>query len=1013
MSTNTFQSAYKNLNPEQKLAVDTIEGPVLVVAGPGTGKTQVLAARIANILLKTDTSPQNILALTFTESAARNMRQRVVSLIGQAGYYVQITTFHSFCAGVIANYPEYFPIDRNSQPLNDVERYSLIESCISDLPLDVLKPINRNFFYVRDILKSISDLKREGVSVTDYEKIIAEELSEMPEGLKKNEQLQFQKKQQKNQELLLIYRTYEERLRNSLRFDFDDMISLVVNAFKENEELLLQYQEKLQYILVDEYQDTNTAQNEVVHQLASFWQDQPNIFAVGDPHQSIYRFQGASVENVFDFLHRYQQSTVITLALGYRASQGIYSAAYDLIANNNLTHESDNQQEKMVLAEVSKPLKSASNVVSQPKVFAAPSQQLELVEIAQQIEALIKKGVAASEISVLYRTNAEALEIQEVFDLWQIPYEVDGSGNVLDHPVMAQFLQLLQVVVGLRNGEDGHELFEVLAYPWLSLNAMSLFKITRTASKLRTSIYELLKNGYKKYAAASIGTPISEDEFEQFVGTINKIEVWSQRDLHEIFPEWLQSVADESGLLDWIKEQPEKLELLLNYNALFNEVKRLTQVQRTMKLADFLSKIAVMREHNLQIQAEDLNVRDGAVQLATVHKAKGREWEYVYIVHCVDGRWGNRRKITLLPLPDSLLKFTDVSKKEQNEDERRLFYVALTRAKKQVTCSYPETIISDNRSQSTIKSMFLQEIDEHVETIPTEKLGFINKEEELLDKLAAPVVKKYSEQSDEAFYKELVNNFKLSSTALNDYLKDPELFVTRRLLRVPEAQKPHLAYGSAMHAAMESLFRSYMKNEQFLPLELLLQNFKKALERELLLPEEFERRLKKGQDVLSQYYEEVSTQRFQPLFLERSFGDGFAQTALGDIPLLGRIDRIDQAGSNAKTVKVIDYKTGKTKSVREIEGLTVSANLSEREQALPEGIKGPNKRQLLFYKLLSQLDNTFTATVTHGVFEFLEPSTTKQKFVQREFELPQSEVELLKELIKEVMAEIRALEFLK
>lgn len=1013
MSTTYFETAYNSLNPEQKLAVDTIDGPVLVVAGPGTGKTQVLAARIANILLKTDTAPQNILALTFTESAAKNMRQRVVKMIGQAGYYVQITTFHSFCSGIIASYPEYFPIDRNSQALSDVERFSLIEDCINDLPLDVLKPINRTYFYVKDILKAISDLKREGITLDEYEKIIEQELSTMPDGLKKTQQQQFEKKQKKNQELLLLYKEYEERLRESLRFDFDDMIGLVVHAFKHNEELLLQYQEKLQYILVDEYQDTNSAQNQVVTLLASFWGEDANIFAVGDPHQSIYRFQGASVENIFGFIRTYPTATVITLAIGYRAPQGVYTAAHHLIENNNLSAQTQDPLATQLLTAVSQSLKSNSKIISKPKIFSAPSQQLELVQVAYEIQSLLDHGTSTSEIAVLYRTNAESIGIQEILDLWGIAYDVDGSSNVLDHQIIIELLNLLRVIVDLRAGGDGTLLFEVLSYPWLGLSSPVLYKITRAAGVNRTSIYQLLKKGYDGYIDTDGTTAVTQEEFDQFVGTINKIEGWGQRDLHEIFPEWFQSVASESGLLSWMQLQQNKLELLLDYNAVFNEIKKFTRSDATLKCSDFIERIEVMKEHGLQIRAEDLNVTEGAIQLATVHKAKGREWEYVFIVHCIDGRWGNRRKITLLPLPDSVLKFSDVSKKEQNEDERRLFYVALTRAKKQVMCSYPDSIVAENKSQSTIASMFLHEIADFTETIDAKSLAFVDKEQEFLEKIATPKLNKYSLDADIAFYEELVNDFKLSVTALNDYLRDPEFFVTYRLLRVPQAKPAFLAYGSAIHAALEKLFRSYMQHQSFIDKDGLLDSFEKALRKELLLPEEFTKRLSKGSDVLDLYYEHIQDAIYAPAFLERSFGNGFSQTILGDIHLLGRIDRIDWVNPAAKTVKVIDYKTGKVKSAREIEGLTVSANLSPREQALPEGIRGPYKRQLLFYKLLSQLDKSFSPEVTHGSFEFLEPSETAQKFITREFELPQSEVELLKELIILVMKEIRELEFLK
>jgi len=262
----------------------------MVLAGPGTGKTQVLTARIAQILKKTDTQPNAILALTFTESAAKNMRERLVQLIGKTGYYVQISTFHAFCQDVITTHPEYFPIQRESEPLSDLERYELFEQIFTSLDLEYIRPMNMPFHYVKDAIGAISDLKREGVNVKEYQQLVknwAKQLTSEKPDMKKTAWEQENKMLQRNQELTKVYGEYEARLRTDRRYDFDDMIALVVEAFENHDLLLREYQENLQYFLVDEYQDTNAAQNSVVDLLASYWQQetgQPNIFVVGDPN---------------------------------------------------------------------------------------------------------------------------------------------------------------------------------------------------------------------------------------------------------------------------------------------------------------------------------------------------------------------------------------------------------------------------------------------------------------------------------------------------------------------------------------------------------------------------------------------------------------------------------------------------------------------------------------------------------------------------------------------------------
>lgn len=1012
-TTEAFSTAYKKLNAAQKIAVDTTEGPVLVVAGPGTGKTQVLAARIANILLKTDSNPYNILALTFTDSAAKNMRERVVQMIGQAGYYVHITTFHSLCASIIKSHPEYFPIDRESQPLTNIERYTLLENILTSQNLDILKPINRPLFYIKDILRAISDLKREGLSVDEFAQIVEKDLGTLPEDIKKSELLKLQKQQQKNRELATIYKDYEDQLRESLRYDFDDMISLVVAAFEHNEDFLQQYQEQFQYILVDEFQDTNSAQNKIVNLLASFWGEQANVFVVGDPHQSIYRFQGASVENIYGFIDTYKSAVVVTLTEGYRCPQIIYDAAHALITHNTLTALDGNTHREQLVGSLSQLLHSANSTQLNPELLVAPSQLLELVQVAEDVATLIKDGVPAQDIAILYRTNAEAAQIQQVLERWNIAYEIDGGSDVLQNEVTCELLELCTVIDALRSGGDGHQLFEVLGYPWLDLDSSIVFRIARAAGKCEVSIYELLRKGYDYYVNCDPGTPVTPQQFQPFTEFIAKLEAWAILDSHVTFPEWFETVLNESGLLSWIKQQDNKIELLLNINALFGEIKKLAHGNREIKLTQFLSAITVMREHGIAIQPEDLNVSEGAVQLATVHKAKGREWDYVFIVHCIDGKWGNRRNVDLIPLPPSLLKFSDISKKERNEDERRLFYVALTRAKKQVICCYPTTVISENRSQDVVGSMFLLEVGQFLKPKKESSLSYVNKEEEYLERLVAAAQPKYTQSSEKEFFKKLVDELKLSVTVLNDYLRDPEYFVTYRLLKVPQAKPSFLAYGTAIHFALEKMYSYRQKQGVCLPEPKFLKAYEYALQKELLTADEFSRRLEKGKIILSEYYNHVCEEEVQPIYIEKFFGSGFSHTRLGDIPLLGRVDRIDLLDTEKKLVKVVDYKTGRVQSANEIEGKTISAGLSEREQSLPEPIRGPYKRQLLFYKLLTELDSTFNQTVTQGTFEFIEPSKTSQKFVRREFDLYQKDVDLLKELVREVMSEIRNLKFLQ
>ena len=1029
-TTEEFERAYQQLNPNQKLAVDTIDGPVMVVAGPGTGKTQVLTARIANILQRTDTDPSAVLALTFTESAAKNMRKRLVDMIGKTGYYVHINTFHAFCSQVIHNNPEYFPIDADSQPLTELERYDLFEQLIDQSDLEKLKPLNAPYLYLRYIVKAISDLKREGVSPDEFEEIIEAQVSEFEqdqEEMTKTERRKQQKNIDKHQDLLQLYRAYQQRLRQKQRYDFDDMIALVVEAF-ENEELLLQeYQERLHYFLVDEYQDTNTAQNQVVDLLASYWAErggQANIFVVGDPNQSIFRFQGASVENMLGFVNRYEQAKVIPLKKGYRCPQELYNTASHLISHNQLLNadEADEDQDlqpaadqdryQHVLGLLNQTLDSTTGEGEPIKVFQAPVQTLETVYVAEQIKDLIESGVNPSEIAVLYRYNSDEELMAQALEKWGIRHEIDGGDDLLKSELINQLLSFFQVLLDLRRSEEDETLFAVMQYDWFDLDRLAVMKLGRIAGKERCSILDLLDYGYDYLLEHQYDRIISKPEFEQAAAFHARLYEWSQLDLTDTFTHWFEVVLKESGFIDWMQQQPNRIEILNQVNSLYNEVKSLVSQDHKFKLDDFMRTIEVMQEHRLKINVEDLNIREDAVHLSTVHKAKGQEWDYVFVIHCVDKKWGNPYNREMLPLPEGILQNTDVSKKERNEDERRVFYVAITRAKKQVVITYPETVVEENRTQEKFASQFLTEVGE-VDQVKAKQL--LEQADQHLTKLIEPEPQRVAAADENKFFQELVSNFKLSVTALNSYLRTPKDFVENTLLRVPRAKPRPMIFGTAVHKALEAMFSRYQQQGEKPEQDFLLDQFEQTLRKEVLTEDDFADLLDHGREVLANYYQQTQSDQPEVMEVERYFGSGWSRTILDDnIYLSGRIDRVDWVDRQEKTVRVIDYKTGKNKTKGYIEGQTKSAGLSEREQQLPDSIKGPYKRQLLFYKLLTQLDRSFNPNVVEGVFDFIEPyDKASGRLKPRNFKLHQEDVDDLKDLIREVMAEIRSLEFLK
>ena len=1018
-----FERIYQKLNLSQKEAVDSIEGPVMVIAGPGTGKTQVLAARIANILLKTDVDPRNILALTFTESAAKNMRERVVSMIGPTGYQVHITTFHGFCNDLILQYPEYFPISRDSTPLSELEKYQIFETILAELDLEVLKPLNRPLFYLKDLIKAISDLKREGINPLEFKKIVTEEYQDLSEIKSVVEKRKLAKNKQKNQELSLIYQQYESQLLKQIRYDFDDMITMTLAALGQQPEFLLEIQEKFQYVLVDEYQDTNSAQNKVVNQLVSYWGPKANLFVVGDPHQSIFRFQGASLENVLEFIDHYKEAKVIQLLDGYRGPQSFYNAAFCLM-KAQVQEDSLPTTFIQVLNKLqAQPLKTQAKSKDVPiEVIKAPSQLSEQLWLGQKIKSLIDAGTQPESIAILARTNQELIDLAGVLERFAIKYELSAGGSILEFEPIKQLINFFQLIYDLRQGNSVDSIFEVMSYSWTGLSSLTIMKLARLAGLKKVSLLEYIEQFKAKNEKTITALNLTPLDLEPIKNFLDSLYGYASLDFNSTLPAWFETVINQSGYLAWIFHQPNKIELLIALNTLFREVKSLAASQKQAKLAQLLQSLNLLESHGLRLPAEDLNIKKGAVELSTVHKAKGQEWQQVFLIGLIDGRWGNTRQRQLLPLPSRLLKYAQPTKSQQDDEDKRLFYVALTRAKTALYLSYPETIINNGQSRETIQSLLLEELKNCAQESKKApfKLNFIEATDQLPDLevqlsqlIQAPAQKtnKNYSSSERAFFQHLVDNFSLSVSSLNKYLRDPQEFVADVLLKVPKAKAPPMAFGTATHTTLEKFYRNFSEQQTKPTLDFLLDNFKENLLQELLTPDEFKRRLGHGQEILSHYYQQLELVAPNIIELETFFGFGQHPTYLGDIHLTGRVDRIDLLDKQKNLVKVIDYKTGKPKSHNAIAGLSETQNYSQRELELPEPIRGVYKRQLLFYKLLADLSPGFNYQVTAGEFEFIEPNQSG-KITKHTYDLPKEEVELLKKLIQEIMLEIRSLAFL-
>ncbi|MFH2085274.1 MAG: ATP-dependent DNA helicase [bacterium] len=991
-----FKKAYKALNAEQKKAVDTIDGPVMLIAGPGTGKTQTLALRIANILKNTDTPASSILALTFTESGARAMHARLINMIGAEAYYAHISTFHAFCIEIIKDNPDHFTLNPNLEPLSDLEKLKIIYELIDTTPLKYLRPVGAPRLYVKAILGAISDLKRESVSVDEFEELLrAEEIllnSDDAKDLKKVELTKRLHNLAKNKELNILYGKYQAQLKKLETFDFEDMISTVVAAFKTDGDLLRSCQEKYLYILVDEYQDTNSAQNELILALSSYWGDNANIFVTGDPDQSIMRFQGASIENQLSFIKVYPKATVITLHANYRSSQTILDVADSLISHNNL-RISD------VVPSVDTHLISQCGKGESIGLAELSGSTAETVFIAEDIKRKIKGRVSPTDIAVIYHTNKESMIIADTLVKYGLDYTVQGGANILADPTVRNFIKILKVIYKMRDSDDDEDLFTILHYDIFHIDPLDVLKISRLAGVKRLSLFDVI-------ASPELLNSLDLATRAQINTTITSLGVWQALDASTTFSEFFEKVLNESGYLTWVLGQSDAHHRLARLNTLFDEVKRMNRSDHALDLKGFIENLHIMEDNNLRLEESTYGVSRDAITLTTAHKSKGLEWEHVYIYRAIDKGWGNNKKPEKITLPDGVLKHVKLSDKEKNEDERRLFYVAATRAKSELTITYADSYSSYGTSREAVPTMFISELglpttasrDSGMRAgdSPLKKLDVQAVENEahkhIETLLTSPTSSNYS-QAEEAFLQDIADNYKLSATSLNSYLFCAYKFKLDKLLRVPHAKKSHLAFGTAVHSALENFYTKF-KDEGVAPgKEYLLSEFARALSSAVITKADLSIFQAKGREVLSAYFDLNATSFTLPLATEKNIS-----AHLGDIEISGKLDRLEWSNKEVKLVRVIDYKTGSPKTMGKIEGTTKNSD-------------GDLQRQLEFYKLLIDSGPGLNYKFGEAMFDFVEEPLDKGKDGKRHILVTDKQVNDLRSMIYQTMKDIRSLHF--
>jgi DNA helicase-2/ATP-dependent DNA helicase PcrA len=982
-----FNSVYNQLNAQQKKAVDTIEGPVMVIAGPGTGKTQILSARIGKILNETDALPENILCLTYTDAGVVAMRKRLLGFIGSDAYKVNIYTFHAFCNDVIQDNLSLF--EKNVlDPISELESIELFTELIDQFPKDhPLKRYRGDVYYEINNLKSLfSTMKREGWTATLINDNIDAYITDLPlrdEYIAKRATKHFKKgdirtdkieeekeKMGKLRAAVNEFDTFQKMMRQRNRYDFDDMINWVLTAFETNEHLLRGYQEKYLYILVDEYQDTSGTQNKLVQQLINYW-EKPNVFVVGDDDQSIYRFQGANVENMLAFAEQYQKDLMtVVLTNNYRSTQPILNISKTLI---------DKNEERLVkqLPDLSKDLLAAnpklvilSDSKGTPVLKEYETPRHEMIDITLQLETLLQQGVQPGKIGIIYKENKYGEELAEYLKVKHIPAYSKRHLNLLDIPFIKKLLLMLRYVAAEHDAPYGGDemLFEILHFDWFKIPPIEIAKLSvevagRAWSDKKTSLRAIIieKANEPKRDLFSVGLN------EQIVKASNILEGLIADVPNVTLQMLVEHLIQKGGVLSYIMQHAEKIWLMQLLTALFDFVKEETRRMPSLNLQQLMTVIELMAKEGIKLPMVQVSGSDKGVNLLTAHGSKGLEFEYVFFVGCNASSWEKKRKPGGgYSYPDTM--FATQPKQKDEEELRRLFYVALTRAEQHLTISYskfktdgkqlePSMFIAEIQQEHTLEALPVQLSEETV--FEFSALAF--------DTVLAPEI----QQLEADFVNRLLEKFAMNVTALSNYLNCPLKFYFNNLVRIPASKNEATEFGSAVHHALEQLFRKMQNNnEQFPEKEIFISDFNWYMHRhrEFFTKEQYDRRLEYGAEILSNYYDKYINTLPKVVSVERNIRG----VVIKNVPLKGKLDKLEFDG---KLANVVDYKSG-------------DFDKAETKLLLPNE-KEPNGgdywRQAVFYKILIDNYDAKDWQVQSVEFDFVEPDKKKEYHKEKVF----------------------------
>ena len=940
------------LNKSQEQAVNHDQGPIILIAGAGTGKTAVITQRIAKLIEKGKANPEEILAMTFTDKASAEMEERVDKLLPLGYSELWVNTFHAFCEKILKDHALDIGISNDFKLLDQTSSWLLVRKNLDKFDLDYYKPLGNSTKFIHALLNHFSKCKDEVIYPEDYLEY-SDKVGLDKDLAQDREDVESEVKRLK--EVTNSYHVYQQLLLDNNALDFGDLINYTLKLFQKRPHILEKYRKQFKYILVDEFQDTNYAQYELIKLLAA---PKNNLMVVGDDDQSIYKFRGASVSNILTFKKDFKGLKEVFLTDNYRSGQNILDSAYNFIQLNN-----PDRLEAKLEKGLSKKLKSHTDNKGKVEVLSYTDKNTEIDGVLSKINEIKKKDkdIKWSDFAILVRANDQATGFISMMRKAGIPNKFMASKGLYTQDIVLDILSYLKL---LDNYHESSALYRILNLPVYNLTIKSIINLNHLANKKSLSLFYTLKT-YKEHLKLPVG---DQKGIEQLLQHIDKhTEQAKTKQISQVIYNWLE----DSGYLTLLTiEDSERNREQQNFLTQFFKELREWEEEALGKesIHDFLDTMEMKLESGeLGSIQHDTESGPDVVNVMTVHGSKGLEFKFVFIVNLVHLRFPSTEKRDPIELPLDLVKEILPEGDAHLQEERRLFYVALTRAKERVFLTLAEDYGGARKKKL---SRFLEE------------LGIIVKSKEKNVKEV--------KQVDKTITKPEYNIPKVFSfSQLKAYETCPRQYYYSHIVKLRASGKPSFSFGRTMHNALYKFFKLIVERNELKQQDLfkkeekikqptlkdLLEFYKESWIEDWFEDEkQKEEYYKKGEEILKEYYNKYKKDFPIPIFLEK----GFHIKVKGN-SLKGTFDRVDPIGKNHWNI--IDYKTGKAKDKLTFE----------------------DKKQLLIYQIAAE--DVFKTKVKNLTFYYLNENT-EISFVGTD-----KEIEKIKLWIMDIINQIKEQDF--